>query len=446
MRTGPRARWSRGKGRPLEFIFDIEKMVYGGAGLGRWGGKVVFVPFTAPGDRVKVEVHQEKKDFIDAKLLEILNPSAFRTSPFCPLFGQCGGCHYQHIVYEEQIRIKEGILREFLDRKLKAKNFEFFPMIPSPQERNYRIRAQFKVGIWKGEKVIGFYAARSHQVILIEECALLHPLAQEILRILQIWWEQERSPFPIQGIDIQVSPDEGKGIVAIKGKGKASFSSLAHLAQRSALLKGIVWEGDPPWTWGDLTLLYQGVSSGADPPILYQTNYRSFTQVNPDQNRKLIHTLMEWAKLTGREEVLDLYCGSGNLSLPLARRSLRLRGIDLDEGAIASARENAKRNGLANADFISNTARSGLLRLKDEMPKLDVAVMDPPRAGAQEILPLLVSLRPPRIFYISCNPSTLIRDLAKLEGMGYDMKRIQALDMFPQTYHMEAIAELQRRE
>ncbi len=107
-------------------------MVYGGAGLGRWGGKVVFVPFTAPGDRVKVEVHQEKKDFIDAKLLEILSSSAFRTSPFCPLFGQCGGCHYQHIFYKQQIRIKEGILREFLDRKLKAKNFEFFPMIPSP--------------------------------------------------------------------------------------------------------------------------------------------------------------------------------------------------------------------------------------------------------------------------------------------------------------------------
>ena len=430
----------------MEFIFDVEKMIYGGAGLGRLGGKVVFVPFTVPGDRVKVEIHQEKRDFIEARLLEIISPSTFRTQPFCPLFGRCGGCHYQHIAYREQIRLKEEILQEFLSRKLMAKNFDFLPMIPSPRDRSYRIRAQFKVGTWEGEKVLGFYATHSHRVIPIEACPLLHILAQELLQTLQAWWNQEKGPFSIQGIDIQVSPDEGRGVVAIKAKGKGPFSSLEQLAKRSTLLKGIAWEGNPPWTWGDVTLLYQGVADGTDPPIRYQAHYRSFIQVNPDQNRNLIHTLMQWAELTGRERVLDLYCGAGNLSLPLARRSSRLWGIDRDEGAVASARENAKRNGLAHADFMAATARGGLLRLKEEIPRLDVAVMDPPRAGAQEILPLLASLRPERIFYISCNPSTLIRDLAKLEGMGYDMKRIRGLDMFPQTYHMEAIAELQRRD
>jgi 23S rRNA (uracil1939-C5)-methyltransferase len=427
---------------PSGFTLDIEKMVYGGAGLGRIGGKVVFVPFTAPGDRVEAEVRREKKDFIEATLRKIIHPSIWRTEPFCPLFGRCGGCQYQHIRYADQIRFKEDIIREFLNRRIKEKNFEWFSMIPSPHERGYRIRAQFKVGLFKGKEGIGFYAPESHRVVPLENCPMLHPLAGELLGAAQRWRNQGRGTCRLKGIDIQVSPHEGKGIIALRVEGDCPPEAVERLRKESPLIKGIVIEGDSSGTWGDASLCYQTLPTAGEIPLGIQADYHSFTQVNPCQNENLIQTLMEWTALTGREGILDLYCGSGNLSLSLARRALRLWGIDLEGKAIGKARENAERNGLSNAVFWPATAQDGVKRILKEAGSVEVAVLDPPRAGAGNIIAGLVSLRPRKVFYVSCEPPTLVRDLAQMESLGYHLLRIQPLDMFPQTSQIEIIAEL----
>ena len=171
-------------------------------------------------------------------------------------------------------------------------------------------------------------------------------------------------------------------------------------------------------------------------------DYGSFTQVNPHQNWNLIERVVEWVDLAGREKVLDLFCGSGNLTLPLAQRAGKVWGVDRDERAIRKAAENAGVNGLINCTFIKARTEEGIGRILQETDSIDVAVLDPPRAGAREALDVLTLLGPKKILYVSCEPPTLARDLARLRALGYSVKRIQPLDMFPQTYHMEVIAEL----
>lgn len=424
------------------FTLEIEKMVYGGAGMGRIHGKVVFVPFTAPGDQVAVELVQEKKDFAEATLRKIHRPSASRTTPFCSLFGICGGCQYQHIRYPDQIQFKEDIVREFLDRRIREKKYRFLPMLPSSPDRSYRLRAQFKGGRLEGREILGFYAAKSHRVIEVKSCPLLYPLANELLQTVQTWREEVTENLILQGVDIQVSPDERKGVIGFKTKGECNPVIYEELFYKSSIFKGIIVSNEWRRVWGEASLFYQASAIAREGPLTIYADYDSFTQVNPYQNINLIQILTHWASLTGREQVVDLYCGSGNLSLPLARKARMLWGIDSDGKAISRARQNAKLNGLDNTRFIATPAKEGVLRILPKRPSIDLVVLDPPRAGAADVLVCLVSLRPERILYVSCEPPTLFRDLARLERLGYRLLRIQPLDMFPQTYHIEVIAEL----
>ncbi len=427
---------------PSVFTLEIEKMVYGGAGMGRIDGKVVFVPFTAPGDQVEVEVLQEKRDFTEAALRKVLSPSALRTTPFCSLFAICGGCHLQHIHYLDQIQCKEGIVREFLSRGIRTEKYEFYPMCPSSPDQGYRLRAQFKVGMSGERAILGFYAAKSHRVVEVKQCPLLHPLANELLQTVQTWREQVAGKLTLQGVDLQVSPDEEKGVIGLRVKGKSHPVIYEELFSKSKRIKGIMVVDKEPRVWGEVTLSYRGFSPANKGPLTTYADYDSFTQVNPYQNLNLVQILTEWAGLTGQENVLDLYCGSGNLSLPLARRARLLWGIDSEGKAIARARQNAKLNGLNNTRFIAIPAKEGVLKILPKSPSIDLAVLDPPRAGAADVLVHLVALRPERILYVSCEPPTLFRDLAQLERLGYRLRRIQPLDMFPQTCHIEVIAEL----
>lgn len=236
-------------------MVEIEKMVYGGQGMGRAEGKVVFVPFTAPGDLVEVEVVREKKDYAEAELRKIEKSSLLRANPFCVLFGDCGGCQYQHLSYSVQLKLKGEAVREALHRLTADGGFEILPIIPSPQDRGYRIRAQFKAGRSGGREFFGFYSWRTHRVVEVQECPLLHPLANKILVGLQKWMGR-RSKRSVQQADIQVSPDEGKGVVGL-WSGGAYHSPLAEeMGQGIPEVKGIAWQGKKNASWGDLTLYY----------------------------------------------------------------------------------------------------------------------------------------------------------------------------------------------
>ncbi|MGD0624759.1 MAG: 23S rRNA (uracil(1939)-C(5))-methyltransferase RlmD [Thermodesulfobacteriota bacterium] len=423
------------------FILEIEKMVYGGYGMGRVNGKIIFVPFTAPGDRVWVEVAREKKDFSEAVLKKIVQGSPGRVQPFCALFGKCGGCHYQHLSYPHQLKLKEEELKESLFHLGKEENLEMLPAIPSAPDRGYRIRAQFKGGLSGGRGVLGFYGLKTHRLVEVKECPLLHPLANEILKGLQKWLGNKREYF-VRNADIQISPDENKGVVQLHVEGHAPSPLAETVGREISGVKGVVVAGKKKLSWGELKLLYRCPEIFGKRSLQIQADYDSFTQVNPHLNWNLIGRVVEWADLAGREKVLDLFCGSGNLTLPLAQRAWKIWGVDLDRRAIQKAAENARENGLINCTFIKARTEEGIRRILRETDSIDVAVLDPPRAGAREALEVLTLLGPKKILYVSCEPPTLARDLARLGALGYHVNRIQPLDMFPQTYHIEAIAEL----
>jgi 23S rRNA (uracil1939-C5)-methyltransferase len=420
---------------------EIEKMAYGGQGLGRANGKVIFVPFTAPGDRVEIEVVREKKDYAEGIPKRVEHGSCLRVKPFCALFGECGGCQYQHLPYPEQLKLKEEAVKDTLHRLTRKGDFEILPVIPSPYDRAYRIRAQFKPGMSGGKKVLGFYAWRTHRVVEVLECPLLYPSANRILRGLQGWLD-EGNKVSVSNAGLQVSPDEGQGVVLLQIDGSAPPGIGEEICKKIKGVKGVALEGKQKTSWGELTLRYDWPEIESMQRLHIQTSGDSFSQVNPYQNWNLMQKVVEWAGLTGEEKVVDLFCGSGNLTLPLAQRGAKAWGVDQDPQAIDHATENARANHLFNCTFFAASAEEGIRRVGEEVRSVDVAVLDPPRVGARGILDLLVFLRPRKILYISCEPPTLARDLSRLITLGYNVKRVQPLDMFPQTYHIEVIVEL----
>ncbi len=420
----------------------IEKMVYGGHGMGRFNGKVVFVPCTAPGDRVRVEIVQDKKNYAEAAIKAIERGSPLRIDPFCSLFGKCGGCHYQHISYAQQLKLKEEILKESMAHLKLKEEFEVLPILFSPRDQGYRIRARLKGGEGCRRKTLGFYAPKTHSLVEVEQCPLLHPQADKILQGLHTWLADEPGNFPLQGADIQVSPDEKKGVIRLHIKGNRAPTLAEQLGQEIPGVKGIVVEGDKDISWGDLSLSYRSPNIFGREPLKIRANDSSFSQVNPFQNVNLMKQVVEWAGLSGKEKVLDLFCGSGNLTLPLAQQAQQVWGVDQDRQAIKTAEANARENGLGNCIFIPAGAKEGIQEVGRKARSVDVAVLDPPRTGAREVLEVLSLLRPRKIIYVSCEPPTLIRDLIRLETLGYSLKRALPLDMFPQTYHIEVIAEL----
>jgi 23S rRNA (uracil1939-C5)-methyltransferase len=422
------------------FTIEIEKMVYGGKGMGRVEGKVVFVPFAAPGERVQAEVVHEKKDYAEAALKKIEIKSPRRVEPFCPLYGECGGCQVQHFAHEDQLKLKEEAVRETFSRLTRSGSIEFLPIIPSPQDRGYRIRAQFKAGEKGGRRFLGFYAWRTHRVVEVAHCPLLHPLANRILAGLNAYL-RERADVTLKGADLQVSPEEGRGVVVLQTEGSWDSGKVEEMRRGIEGLKGIAWGEKKKSVWGDVALFYDSPGVGGR-KLRLRISGDSFVQVNPGQNENLVRKVVEWAGLTGKEKVLDLFCGSGNLTFPLALAAKKIWGIDHDRQAIDLARENARVNEFLNCAFLAGPAEERIERVKEETATVDLVVLDPPRAGAHGVLEPLAGLRPRKILYVSCEPPTLARDLARLGSLGYNVERVQPLDMFPQTYHIEVIAEL----
>jgi len=421
---------------------EIEKMVYGGRGMGRLGGKVMFVPFTAPGDWAEVRVAREKKDYTEGHLKILVQDSPLRVPPFCQVYGDCGGCHYQHIRYSEQLRLKGEILQESFARLARKDKFVILPIIPSSKDKGYRIRVRFKGGMKYGQKVLGFYGLKSHRVVEVKNCPLLHPLANEILQGLQNWQENRKGWGMILEAEIQVSPEESQGVIGLRVTGEYSIKFAEELSRKIPGLKGVVLDGRRKIRFGDLTLAYRWPPISDQLGLMIRADYDSFSQVNLYQNWNLMRQVVEWAALSGKEKVLDLFCGSGNLTLPLAQRANEVWGVDQDRKAVENAAENARMNGLGNCRFIAARADIGIRQVFQRTGGVDAVVLDPPRSGARDILEDLARLGPRRIIYVSCEPPTLTRDLAHLQTLGYHVRRIQPIDMFPHTYHIEVMAEL----
>ena len=416
----------------------IDSMAFKGYGVARIHGKVVFVPYTVTGDKAWVEVTEEKKKYSKGRLIQLIEPSPRRVNPPCPYFGSCGGCQWQHINYMVQPELKKEILRDLLKRLGRLQEIPFIGVFPSSKPYDYRIRIQLKV---RG-KAMGYYREGSHQIVDIDHCPISHPLANRILRRLR----GEFAVFQLmKEIEINVSPEEGRGMILFypHSHNRQIEPFAKRLLQSEPILRGIAVAGK-----GKLALfggpLEFRIPSYQDRNLKLRISPGSFSQVNPEQNQKLIQIVLQFSEANEEDRILDLYAGVGNLTLPLTMGAKEVLGIEENRTAVEDAQFNAERNGIQNCHFIQGRVEDVLSDWEREIPHL--IVLDPPRAGCKTILDQVISSKPKKIIYVSCEPTTFARDLRLFSEKGYLLERLSLIDMFPQSFHMEMVGLLKPNE
>lgn len=371
----------------------IEKIVPGGYGLGYALGLPVFVPLTAEGDTVKVRVLRRNEKFLKAEVIEVLQGSSYRQDPFCSYFGVCGGCDFQHLKYEYQLRIKIEIIRDCLRRIAGIDCKDDIKIISSPQSE-YRLRAEWHVRNGK----IGYFRRESNDLIEISFCPILSHRLQQFLsevRLGQRYKEVEKTSIEVVTNGAQVSV-------------------FSDIEKDSSDLRIVVGED------------------------FYFLNARLFFQAN----RFLLNCLIE--EVVGDYKgstCLDLYCGVGFFTIPLARRFEKVLAVEQMVEAVRYAKRNAQAAGLRNIAFFAQGTKDFLNR---NLPRFDLVVLDPPRTGAErQVMDRLFALEPSQICYVSCDPATLARDLCRLVSK-YEVFSVTAIDLFPQTHHVETIVKLRK--
>lgn len=398
----------------------VTDMAHGGDALARHQGKVLFVPYALPGEELLVELVDEKATYGRARLTEVVTPSPQRVEPRCPHFGTCGGCHWQHIAYETQLRFREEILRSQLKRIGHLADVLVRPTLDMTNPWNYRNRVQLHLD---EHGQLGFLAAREHRVVPIRECHIMHPLLYEVFSALDI-------DFPeLEAVSIRAGVTTGEQLLILETTGHTAPALEADLPVSCVLL---LEDGTPVTYLGD-----SHISENVAGRCL-RISATSFFQVNTAQLEHLVKTVQQYLGPQGNEVLLDVYCGVGVLGLSLAEAVRTVIGIDESEAAISDARFNSQE--LDNVRYVQGSAE-GILPSLDEAA--DMVILDPPRQGCHKrVLRALLDLAPAKIVYVSCDPATLARDLGRLVQGGYELMEIQPLDMFPQTCHIEAVALL----
>ncbi len=420
----------------------VETMVNGGAGLARHQGQVVFISHAAVGDTVSCRVIKSKKNFLEAEIVEILEPAPVRQTPKCPVAGDCGGCQWQHLPYAEQLRWKESLFRESLHRQCNSDPDKILAIVPAPTEWNYRSRVQIKCCHTDAGFTTGFYRPKSHFVVSVDHCPIIAPELNNLLVQVRNMFNGTPYAYHIPQIDLAVD-DSGKCSIVVHYS-DSDYLSLAEflsskknaadvLIQTAAHEQLVNIQGD-----GVLQI------SVDQPPLALHYATSGFAQINLQQNRALVDTVLSLANLTGGEQILDLYCGMGNFSLPLARRAKHVIGIEESPLSIKMARVNGQLNKIANVEFYNRPAE-GALTFFLRQQRIDLLVLDPPRSGAAATMGELLETPVGKVVYVSCDPQTLARDLNLLITGGYELVSSQPFDMFPQTHHCESISLLRYR-
>lgn len=442
-------------------IIRIEKIVAGGAGLGRAAdGRVVMVPGVLPGEMARVAVKRTYRQYLEAELREVLEPAPERRSPPCPYAARCGGCDLQHATYPGQLAIKQALFEELLTRHGLAPEVlpVLAPPLPSPLEFGYRQRIRLQVTDGRA----GFFQARSRHLEPVSACLLARP---EINRAWAALAAHPDWPLLVRAalsLELACNPEDGLVVVllALARPARPAQRQAAHrLCLALPAIQGIGFHAEGHQA-GPFISRDSGPNGCQTPdellihlPLPSEIAGRSlrlgvepggFSQVNEAQNRKLLALLLAWLQPHGQETAADLYCGMGNFSLPLALRVREVHGVDIQAAAIRRARENAVANRIDNCHFERLGAAAGAEALLRKGVSPEIVLLDPPRGGCREIIPLLGRLAPERIALISCDPATLVRDLAGLREQSYRCQSMQLVDMFPQTHHLETMSLLRK--
>ena len=440
----------------------IDDLAFGGEGVGRADGYVVFVRGGLPGDRLRVRLVEARARFGRGVIEAVETPSPDRVEAPCPYFGRCGGCRLQHLAYPAQLAFKAKQVADCLQRLGGLGRFEIRPIVPAPELYGYRNKMEFTVAEVAGEPVVGLHEAERYDSVLdVERCLLqpdaLNALLDEVRRDLRerrlSVYDQAAGEGLLRFLMLREGRRTGETMANIVATAP-EIETLAPLAERlrarvpstvSVVLnvnakKASVAVGTEEHLLAGRDHINESLGG-----LTFQISANSFFQTNTAQAERLFALVEAACELTGTETVFDLFSGTGAISLLLAPRCRRLFGIEVAATAVEDAVRNARANGIDNCTFLSGEVRHHLPELIRNGVKAEVVVADPPRAGFHpKALQALVALGPARIVYVSCNPGTLARDAGDLTRAGYRLEWVQPVDMFPHTPHIEAIARLTR--
>ncbi len=439
-----------------------------GEGIGRTDAFLWFVKDAVPGDVVRASVMKTKKNYGYARLQEVLIPSPDRQETECPAAKSCGGCTLQALRYPAQLRYKEQRVRDSLTRigGIDLAPVNFHKILGMDYPFRYRNKTQYPVGPGKfGEPVAGFYAGRTHSIVPCGDCLLGPEENGAILETVLQWMrdfgipaydEREKSGL-VRHVMIRKGFATGEIMTCVVTNGESAGGTLEDLSERLMKVPGIatvvqnVNEADTNVILGSETRVLAGSGYITDyiGSIVYKISAESFYQVNPVQTLKLYETVRNCAALTGKETVWDLYCGIGTISLFLAKDAGKIYGAEIEPRAVEDARWNAEKNDIRNAQYFAGKAEEILPAFYEKSgEKADVIIVDPPRKGCdQKCLSTILKMAPSRVIYVSCDPSTLARDLKFLLSDGaYRLTEVQPVDMFPQTAHVETVVLMSRKD
>ena len=438
---------------------DITGYTAEGMGVARLDGRVVFVPHTIRGEQWRVRLEKVNKNVAWGRGVELLVPSPERLEPDCSLMGRCGGCQFRHMTYAEELEAKRQRVADALER-VGGVHLELPPVLGAEEPLRYRNKVQFPVAEEKRGLAIGYYRPRSHDVLDAEDCLLQPEAVTALRRAFKGWMERYHVP--------AYREEDGSGLirhlyvranrrgeslccVVVNGEGVPFGGELVEALRKSHEgLAGVVLNFNTRDTNVILGPQYRTLW-GRDwleeelCGLTFRLSVPSFFQINRAQTERLYGVALDFAGLTGEERVLDLYCGIGTISLALAKGAKSVIGAEIVPQAIGDAKENARRNGIENAEFFCGDAGAVAQKLAEDGARPQVITVDPPRKGlGPEVPAILASMAPERIVYVSCDPATLARDVKRLGELGYRAVKAQAVDLFPRTAHVETVVRLEK--
>ncbi len=432
--------------------FHIEKLVNGGFGLSHdQDGKVVLIEDVIAGEIVNIQVYKQSNTHQRAKATHIHKPSAARIEPPCNYAKQCGGCTFQHMDYPEQLRAKENIIHDLFTRSRQPPHSPAIddilaPPIGAVKHFHYRQRIRLQVD---PNNNLCFFKRHSNTSIPVTHCKLAHPAINTVLSALHLHHAFPQLLQHCEALELLLNPATQRIILLLHFVRKPRPTDKQHakvLKEEIDLLEQLFFYGTDfaasgnavlswtfaplkPYTTNDITLFWE---SGG------------FCQVNLKQNIQLIQTVLTYCSVTPKDTVLDLFCGMGNFSIPLAEQAQSLLGIEGQGSAIRSAKKNSVHAHQQNTHFRKQPVHEACLDMVKDGTRFDIVVIDPPRQGVPELAKQLAKLTKKRLVYISCDPATLCRDLAELQKQGFQLAKLQPIDMFPQTHHIECVALLEK--
>ncbi|MCM3176388.1 23S rRNA (uracil(1939)-C(5))-methyltransferase RlmD [Cytobacillus horneckiae] len=439
---------------------EFKDLTHEGAGVAKVDGYPLFVPNALPGEKAKIKVVKANKGYGFARLIETYEESPYRVKPLCPIYKECGGCQLQHLSYEGQLLAKEKQVREVLTRIGKLEDVKVHPTLGMQDPWRYRNKSQVPIGEHEGGLIGGFYQQRTHQIIDMKACLIQQGKNDEVIqKVKEICsrhgvraYDEGRHKGDLRHIMARYGLVTGEVMIVLVTRTKDLTNKNKIIEEITAEISGVksivhninskktnvIMGEETRVLWGE-EVIYDYIGA-----IKFAISARSFYQVNPDQTKVLYEKALEYANLTGEEEVIDAYCGIGTISLFLAQKAKKVFGVEIVPEAIEDAKRNADLNDIRNADFAVGKAEEVIPKWYEQGNSADVLVVDPPRKGCDEaLLQTIIDMKPKKVVYVSCNPGTLARDLRVLEDGGYKTVEVQPVDMFPQTVHCEAVAWLE---